>query len=467
MGPVDYTETRHMKAHDESSSDVYITGQMDSDFGTSLIATWRYDSSGSLASGWPKTWPSSSDGQCYGVAAVPVYSGEVFVVGAYTIDGWGLNTVVLRYQDDGDLLVAAEFDILGECGGNYPVAAAYDGAGGLWVACASIGCAGSAFSYDYLFWSVDVETGATIDTARFDGSGFGDFLAEIKAVTVPLAEYGGASVTVIAATGRSFTTSTLNDIQTVKYYLLNGSLLDKTAQLPNGGRFNASGFSTDIGTSLALAQSSNGGTNNFVSGHTRASSNDDFDYVILGYLWDNVAEDHDIWSDVRDGTGGDDVTAKIIFAGDNNNEGRVVVTGTSWGGSTNFDSWTLSYPIDGDTGDLRAWRSPLTSEDRAIDIDGLDGGDVYIIGRVYNGSNYDYRTVRLNSTAAAWDAIWPNDAVVYDVGSGSDFPAAIRIRGAFDQFGNDVSDVYVTGRNAGPFDSGYRYATVRYVQTSP
>src|SRR5262249_55891035 len=144
---------------------------------------------------------------------------------------------------------------------------------------------------------------------------------------------------------------------------------------------------------------------------------------------------------VNGSAGGDDVTAKLVVALDRNSESRVVVTGTSWGGSTpNYDSLTLSYPRDGSLIDLGTWRSPLSGEDRAVDMAAVDGGDVYIVGRVYNGSNYDYRTVRLNSTTGSWAAPWGDD-IRYDVGYGSDYPAAIRVVPKFDGNTFDISDV--------------------------
>jgi hypothetical protein len=98
-------------------------------------------------------------------------------------------------------------------------------------------------------------------------------------------------------------------------------------------------------------------------------------------------------------------------------------------------------------------------------MDAVDEGDVYVIGRSYNGSNYDYRIVRLNSASSSWSLVW-SGPLIYDIGSGPDYPAAIRVNPDVSG-GVYLPDICVSGRNTGATENGPKYATLRYIQTDP
>jgi hypothetical protein len=278
-------------------------------------------------------------------------------------------------------------------------------------------------------------------------------------------------------TGTSFDPITRNDVQTVVYEYVDNveepymqELADFTWRHTGMG-----GASTEVATSLFVDGNNIATVNLYVSGYTTAFTGTQ-DSLVLGHYWNGSERVQ--WDDHQDGTGnGSDQARKLLVTVDGNGVARVVVTGFSWGGATDYDSWTLSYPRDGNPLQIRRWRSPYAGDDRAEDMVATNwifvsdkGGHIYILGRAWNGSNYDYRMVKLDSAGAdgtfpiVWDGgIAPAGYAPYDAGLGPDLPAAIRLNldAVLD---DDFPDLWVTGRSTAIFDEAPKYATIHYTQ---
>lgn len=162
-----------------------------------------------------------------------------------------------------------------------------------------------------------------------------------------------------------------------------------------------------------------------------------YDYLTIKY----DSELNEVWTKSYNGSGdGADNVVGIVVA-----NGRVYITGTSLGSTTNCDYATVAYDTNGN--ELWAARYDGSSdwdEAKAIAVDA--GGNVYVTGYCLVDGNYDCVTVKYDSNGTEqWDA-------TYD-GGDRDMGSAIAVDGN--------GNVYVTGYS---HDASTQkdYATVKY-----
>jgi hypothetical protein len=139
----------------------------------------------------------------------------------------------------------------------------------------------------------------------------------------------------------------------------------------------------------------------------------------------------------------DEATA-IAVDGSNN----IYVTGRSgtYVSETRFDYATVKYDSDGNQLWVQRYNGPanLDDEARAIAVDGFN--NVYVTGRSFTGTDFDYATVKYDSDGTQ---LW---AQRYNGPANSDDEAvAIAVDGS--------GNAYVTGYSGGIY---YDYATVKY-----
>jgi len=132
---------------------------------------------------------------------------------------------------------------------------------------------------------------------------------------------------------------------------------------------------------------------------------------------------------------------------------NVYVTGTSHGGSeTYFDYTTIKYNSDGEQEWIAIYSTPNnSSHDAAVGLAIDSDNNVYVTGTISNGENYDFATVKYNTSGnEQWVRIYNGP------GNGHDYAAAIAV----DNSGN----CYVTGSSQGILGIGGEsdYSTVKY-----
>jgi len=121
---------------------------------------------------------------------------------------------------------------------------------------------------------------------------------------------------------------------------------------------------------------------------------------------------------------------------------NVYVTGYSYNG-TNFDYLTVKYNPNGDTVWQKAWNGGDDDKGYGIAVD--SSGNVYVTGISNNGSNYDYLTIKYNANGdTVWQKRW--DSGRDDCGRGI----------AVDSSGN----VYVAGYSSNGVDNDF--VTIKY-----
>ena len=197
------------------------------------------------------------------------------------------------------------------------------------------------------------------------------------------------------------------------------------------------------GPDAATAVAADDSGNVYVTGYS-AGLPFGLDYVTIKY-----APTGDVmWTMRYSGEGNEDDKPVAICL---DTDGNVYVTGQSKAAGTFWDYATVKYSNLGEQLWVARYNGPASSNDYpaalAVDID----GNIYVTGYSHNtGNNYDYATVKYNSSGSLeW-------AVRYDAPGNSDDRAYAL---AVDP---DITNpnVYVTGGSK--IDKYYDYATVKY-----
>ena len=133
--------------------------------------------------------------------------------------------------------------------------------------------------------------------------------------------------------------------------------------------------------------------------------------------------------------------------------GNVYVTGGSHGGlETYVDYATIKYNSDGVEQWVARYNTPInTSSDAAVGLVLDNIGNVYVTGTIWNGENYDFATVKYNSSGIEqWVRTYNGP------GNGHEYAVAIVIDG--------FANIYVIGSSNGNQGIGSQndYATIKY-----
>lgn len=227
-------------------------------------------------------------------------------------------------------------------------------------------------------------------------------------------------------TGKSFSVSGLDDIITIKY---NSSGVMQWART-YGGNLN------DFANAIACDQSGNV----YVTGGSTGANG--FDYVTIKY---SPAGDS-LW--VRkynfiSGNSSDDASSIAV-----DNSGNIYVTGTSWGGSSNYDYATIKYNSMGVQQWVSRYNGISNSSDRAKMLAIDQTGNIYVTGRSTGTNGFDYVTIKYNTSG---DSLWVKS--YNGTGNGDDRANSICI----DNSGN----IYVTGESWG-IGTFTDYLTIKY-----
>jgi uncharacterized delta-60 repeat protein len=180
--------------------------------------------------------------------------------------------------------------------------------------------------------------------------------------------------------------------------------------------------------------------NVYVTGYTKGTLSKDFTTIKYNSLGDTI------WIRNYNGTGnGDDFSVSIKVDA----SGNVYITGYSDGDATigiNYDYTTIKYNSTGTQLWATRYNGTGNTTDQPIGIV-IDGsGNSYVSGRSNNGADDDYRTIKYNSAGVQqWN-------MALDGGNGDDRATAITIDAS--------ANIYVSGRYFNGSDDDF--GTVKY-----
>ena len=226
---------------------------------------------------------------------------------------------------------------------------------------------------------------------------------------------------------------TFPDYATVKY--------DSAGQQQWVAHYNGPGNSQDEARAIAIDSSGNV----YVTGDSPAA-NLGSDYATIKY--DSAGQEQ--WVARYNGPGDwvDQVGAMAI-----DGSGNVYVTGQSDGTSSLRDYATIKYNSAGQEQWVARYNGTRNSNDAALAITVDSSGNLYVTGSSDFTGSSDYVTIKYNSAGQAqWVARYNGPTRRYDDAQG------IVIDGS--------GNVYVTGESVGR-NTGFDYATVKYVQNPP
>lgn len=128
--------------------------------------------------------------------------------------------------------------------------------------------------------------------------------------------------------------------------------------------------------------------------------------------------------------------------------GNVYVTGISTGITSFTDYATVKYNSAGQQQWVARYNGPSNGTDEAFSVEVDGSGNVYVTGQSLSGTNYDYATIKYNSSGVQQWASRYNGPQ-----SSIDNAAALKVDGS--------GNVYVTGSSTGS-GSGLDFATIKY-----
>ena len=348
----------------DASGNVIVTGySIGSGLGTSDYYTAKYAAAdGTIL--WEKLYNGTGNYRDIASAVTLDGSGNVVVTGSSTGSGSsGTDYYTAKYAAaDGGLLWEKRYNGPGS-GNDIPYAVAVDASNNVIVTGESIGSGlGNSDYYTAKYAAAD---GALLWEKRYN-NGPGNPVDTPRAIAID-------------ASGNVIVTGTSNnDYYTAKYATANGSLLWEK-------RYNG----TANGPDLAYAAAVDAGGNVIVTGYSSGSGSALDCYTAKYATMDGPL----LWEKRYNGTanGTDLAYAMAVDA-----SGNVVVTGSSFGGSSGYDYYTAKYAaMDGTLLWEKRYNGPANGHDnaRAVVVD--ENANVIVTGSSYGGSSgYDYYTAK-------------------------------------------------------------------------
>jgi len=231
----------------------------------------------------------------------------------------------------------------------------------------------------------------------------------------------------VYVTGFSYGNGTNYDYATIKY--------DSNGVQQWIARYNGTANVDDFAVALQIDNTGNV----YVTGYSQGGATH-YDYATVKYNSSGIQQ----WVERYD-NGGDDYAVALAL----DQSANVYVTGYSPSSSTGNDYATIKYSSSGNQVWTARYNGPGNSDDKPTAILVDVSGNVYVTGYSFgNGTNYDYATVKYNSSGSQ---IW---VARYD-GPASQADYAVSM--SFDKLGM----IYVTGYSEGT-TTGYDYATIKY-----
>lgn len=408
----------------DAAGNVYVTGTSFTGSGTGYdIVTVKYDNTG--AQQWTATYNGTASLLDQGNAIILDAAGNVFVTGYTYVSGTNADVVILKYDNNGNLVWTQTRNYQGYFDQGRDIAV--DSNGDVYVT-------GSG-QYN--------STGSDVDylTLKYNNAGTFQwqqtFSTDVSSPPSQLDEafriFIDGSNNVYVAGNSAGTTATNNlDFVTIKY--------NSAGTQQWRARYNYNG-NFDTPTDISVDASGNV----YVCGFGYYNALQDANYLLVKYNSTGTQQ----WVKNYNGDGSDYDKANALVL---DPAGNIYITGRSIGASSAEDMYTIAYDPAGNV----IWSDRFTSSGSAYEeandivIDG--SGFLYITGYGYKTTtNNDFLTVKYNlaSGAIEWSTRFNGPA------GNSDRAMAISI--------DPAENIYITGQSNGG-GTGADYSTIKYCQ---
>jgi len=342
-----------------SAGKVFVTGYSDNGINDDF-ATVAYSNSGVPL--WTNRYEGPGRGFDLARAVAVDSSGSVFVTG----ESWGgiaYSYATIKYSGEGLALWTNRYRAGNTEDGAYAIAV--DSGGNVYVA-GNSAATNSFYDYATLAYS---GAGVLLWTNRYNGPGN---------------YHDGANAIAADSNGNVFVTGLSNGPKDLPDY---ATVAYSSAGVPLWtNRYDGPGGREDIASALAVDRSGNV----FVTGNSVGTNPSPFfgaDYATVAYsstglpLWTNRYNGPTDSYDIANAVGVD-------------NSGNVFVTGYSHGIGGDLDYVTLAYSSAGVPLWTNCYNGPGNSDDYAVTLAVDRIGNVFVAGSSWNGSNYDYTTIK-------------------------------------------------------------------------
>jgi hypothetical protein len=400
----------------DAADNIYVTGAS-TGIGTGLdYTTIKYNASGALQ--WVARYNGIGNGTDFSQSIAVDGSGNVYVTGSSTGIGTGLDYATIKYNASGVQQWAARYNGPGN-GLEMALSVTVDGSGNVFVTGYS---AGNGTNYDYATLKYN-SAGVQQWVARYNGP------ANDVDIAYSVIVDGSGNV---YTTGASIGSGTSGDYATIKY---NSSGIQQWAV-----RYNGPGNGNDEAYCIIL----DGSGNCYVTGYSKGSGSSGLDYETIKYNPSGLVQ----WAQRYNGPGD---SSDIAYALTRDVSDNIFVTGESFGSTSNYDYATIKYNSTGVQQWIARYNGPGNSSDCANAIAADYSGNVYVTGRSTGvGTGIDYSTVKYSfSGVQTW-------VQRYNSSNGSDEAKSIAV--------DDYGGVFVTGQS---FGNNIDYCTIGYIQTPP
>lgn len=226
------------------------------------------------------------------------------------------------------------------------------------------------------------------------------------------------------------------------YYTLKLDRAD-AATVQWAARYNDGDNESDYATAVAVDSQNRAVVSGFASLYYPGGSGNTNDIYTLGYPAGGGAP---TWNHQYNGpNGNDDRSTAVATAVDGSD--NVVVVGYGKNASLNNDIYVIKYSADG-TPSVPLWAAtPYNGggDDQPANVAYDPFGDIFVVGKTWNGSNYDYFVAKYHGGNGS--LAWGGAPKLYDgAGHSTDYATALAV----DAAGN----LYVTGYSVGSGGSG-------------
>jgi len=137
----------------DANGDLWIAGESADGRGIPNLALWKFDTSGVLANGFPRTWIDAGLEQAAGYALVFDGNGDLWVGGKVRTAGWTTDAAIWKFSAAGELAPGFPATYDGPAAHHDDVSGlAFDADGRLWAVGRSTNFGGN---YDLALWLVD------------------------------------------------------------------------------------------------------------------------------------------------------------------------------------------------------------------------------------------------------------------------------------------------------------------------